>query len=80
VDLRVVLDFAHRLPGLVQRVAGLGSAGAQQSQDGESTVVAVLRKSQVVVPRGDTVLHAGDEVMVLVTGESEPDVRRILVG
>jgi Trk K+ transport system NAD-binding subunit len=42
--------------------------------------VAVLRTSQVVVPRGDTVLHAGDEVMVLVTGESEPDVRRILVG
>ncbi len=46
----------------------------------ESTIVAVLRKSQVVVPRGDTVLHVGDEVMVLVTGDSEADVRRVLVG
>ncbi len=46
----------------------------------ESTIVAVLRSSHVVMPRGDTVLHAADEVMVLVTGESEVDVRRILVG
>lgn len=46
----------------------------------ESTIVALLRRSLVVVPRGDTVLQAGDEVMVLVTGDSESDVRRILVG
>ncbi len=46
----------------------------------ESTIVALLRHSQVVVPRGDTVLQVGDEVMVLVTGDAEADVRRILVG
>ncbi len=46
----------------------------------ESTVVAVLRDQHVVVPRGDTVLRAGDEVLVLVTGDSEDDVRRLLVG
>jgi len=46
----------------------------------ESTVVAVLRGGHVVVPRADTVLHAGDEVLVLVTGGAEDDVRKALVG
>jgi trk system potassium uptake protein TrkA len=46
----------------------------------ESTVVAIVRDSHVVVPHGDTVLLLGDEVIVLVTGDSEPDVRRVLVG
>ncbi len=43
-------------------------------------MVAVLRDGHVVVPRGDTVLHEGDEVLVLVTGGVEDDVRRALVG
>ena len=42
----------------------------------DSTVVAVLRSDHVVVPRGDTVLRTGDEVLVLVTDESEGEVRR----
>lgn len=46
----------------------------------ESTVVAVLRDGHVVVPRGDTVLNRGDEVLVLVTGGVEDDVRKALVG
>lgn len=46
----------------------------------EATVVAVLRKDRVVVPRGDTVLRVGDEVLVLVTGDSEAEVREILIG
>jgi trk system potassium uptake protein TrkA len=46
----------------------------------ESTVVALLRGGHVVVPRGDTTLNAGDEVLVLVTGDAEDDVRRRLVG
>jgi trk system potassium uptake protein TrkA len=46
----------------------------------ESTVVAVLRDGHVVVPRGDTVLRDHDEVLVLVSGDAEDDVRRILVG
>jgi Trk K+ transport system NAD-binding subunit len=33
-----------------------------------------------VVPRGDTVLYRGDEVIALVTEDSEDSVRRILVG
>ena len=46
----------------------------------ESTVVALLRDAHVVVPSGDTVLRQGDEVLVLVTGDAEDDVRRLLVG
>jgi trk system potassium uptake protein TrkA len=46
----------------------------------DSTVVAVLRTDHVLVPRGDTILRAGDEVIVLVTSDSEDEVRRILTG
>jgi trk system potassium uptake protein TrkA len=46
----------------------------------DSTVVAVIRQRRVVVPRGDTVLEPGDEVLVLVTEESEDAVRELLVG
>jgi trk system potassium uptake protein len=44
-----------------------------------ATVVAVVRDDRLVVPRGDTVLGAGDEVLVLVTGESEDAVQQLLV-
>jgi trk system potassium uptake protein len=46
----------------------------------DSTVVAVLRNDHVVVPRGDTTVRAGDEVIVLVTSDSEDAVRLILTG
>jgi trk system potassium uptake protein TrkA len=46
----------------------------------DSTVVAVVRNDRVVVPRGDTMIRIGDEVLVLVTNESEDDVRQILTG
>ncbi len=46
----------------------------------DSTVVAILRSDRVVVPRGDTVLREGDEVLVLVTGDSEDAARCILTG
>ncbi len=44
-----------------------------------ATVVAVVRDGHVVVPRGDTAVDAGDEVLLLVTGTAEDEVRRILV-
>ncbi len=46
----------------------------------DATVVAVVREHRVVVPRGDTLLRTGDEVVVLVTADSEEAVRRVLVG
>jgi len=46
----------------------------------DSTVVAVIRDDHVIVPRGDTVLHAGDEVLVLTTPEAEDSVVTTLLG
>ena len=44
------------------------------------TIVAVLREKTVIVPRGDTTLEVGDEVIVLATGDAENDVREALIG
>lgn len=46
----------------------------------DSTVVAIIRDDHVIVPRGDTVLHAGDEVLVLTSPEAEAAVVEILLG
>jgi trk system potassium uptake protein TrkA len=45
----------------------------------DATVVAVIRQDHVIVPRGDTILYAGDEVLALVTPESEAEVTGLLV-
>ena len=45
----------------------------------DATVVAVIRKDHVIVPRGDTTLYAGDEVLALVTPDSEAEVTGLLV-
>jgi trk system potassium uptake protein TrkA len=44
------------------------------------TIVAVLREQSVIVPRGDTMLEVGDEVIVLATSDAEDDVRAALIG
>jgi len=46
----------------------------------DATIVAVVRSEHVVMPRGDTIFEAGDEVLAMVTPESEDEVRRILTG
>jgi trk system potassium uptake protein len=46
----------------------------------DATVVAVVRGEHVVMPRGDTVFEAGDEVLAMVTPDSEEEVRRLLTG
>jgi trk system potassium uptake protein TrkA len=44
----------------------------------DATIVAIVREQHVVVPRGDTVLAEGDEVMLLTAPEVEGDVRQLL--
>ncbi len=56
----------------------VGSQISQINFPREASVVAILRPRAVVVPRGDTSFLAGDEVLVLVTDESEPAVRQLL--
>jgi len=46
----------------------------------DATVVAVVRDAHVLVPRGDTVVNVGDEVLALVTPDSEEPLRSILIG
>jgi trk system potassium uptake protein TrkA len=46
----------------------------------DATVVAVVRENRLVVPRGDTCLQTGDEVLVLVTADAEAEVHRLFVG
>jgi trk system potassium uptake protein TrkA len=46
----------------------------------DATLVAIVRDDHVLFARGDTVLYPGDEVLALVTTESEESVRRLLTG
>ncbi len=46
----------------------------------DAVVVAVVRTGHVVVPRGDTTVAVGDEVLALVTPESEDALRALLIG
>jgi trk system potassium uptake protein TrkA len=80
-----LLHFAEGKAGLVEvTLAEESPAGHRQIADlglpRDASIVAVIRDRRVVVPRGDTTLEAGDEVIALVTADSEEAVRRILVG
>ena len=44
------------------------------------SIVAIIRLESVIVPRGDTLLKDGDEVVALVTEDSEAELKAILVG
>ena len=46
----------------------------------DATLVAIVRDEHVVMARGDTLLLPGDEVLALVTHDSEESVRRMLTG
>ncbi|HET6811324.1 MAG TPA: TrkA family potassium uptake protein [Acidimicrobiales bacterium] len=56
-----------------------GRSIADLAMPRDATVVAVIRGGHVVVPRGDTVLVAGDEVLALVTPRSLDEVRTLLI-
>ena len=46
----------------------------------DASIVAIVRDGKVVVPRGDTVMAIGDEVLALVTTDSEQQVQELLIG
>lgn len=73
-DARLVeVTLAEGTPALGRQIAELGMPR-------DATVVAVIRDRHVIVPRGETTMQAGDEVLVLVTTEAEEAVRALLVG
>ena len=46
----------------------------------DATIVALVRERHVIVPRGETVVMAGDEVIALITGDAEDELKALLVG
>ena len=69
----VEVRLAEDSPAIGRTLADLGAPR-------DATFVAVVRGLHVLMPRGDTVFDAGDEVLALVTPESEDDVKRLLTG
>ena len=45
-----------------------------------ASIVAIIRQDNVIVPRGNTLLHDGDEVVALVTEDAEAEIKTILIG
>jgi trk/ktr system potassium uptake protein len=79
-----LLQFGGGKANLVEVTLAEGSpasglALSQLAMPRDATVVAIMRGERLVVPRGDTVLSAGDEVLALVVGDCEAEVRRLLV-
>jgi trk system potassium uptake protein TrkA len=64
---------------LAQDSPAAGKTIAEMQMPRDATVVAVIRSGHVVVPRGDTALAMGDEVLCLVTPRSVETVRALLV-
>jgi trk system potassium uptake protein TrkA len=80
-----LLQFEHGAARLVEVTLADDSPAADRTIvdlaiPRDATIVAIVRETNVIVPRGDTVVSAGDEVLALVTPESEGEVNRILVG
>ena len=81
-----ILQFEGGQARLVEVTLADDSPGHRPARSATSTcpanatIVAVVRDEHVVMPRGDTVFEAGDEVLAMVTPESEDEVRRILTG
>ena len=73
-DARLVeVTLAEGSPAVGKTVAELGMPR-------DATVVAVVRERHVIVPRGETLIQAADEVLALVTPESEEPVKALLIG
>ncbi|MFM7616668.1 MAG: potassium channel family protein [Actinomycetes bacterium] len=78
-----ILRFEGGLARLVEvTLAGdspvVGRAIRELEIPRDATIVALLREDHLIVPRGDTVFEAGDEVLALVTPDSEETVRHLL--
>jgi trk system potassium uptake protein TrkA len=46
----------------------------------DTVIVSVIRGGKLVIPRGDTTLEAGDEILAVSTVKAEKPLKDILVG
>ena len=65
---------------LAENASSNGQAIADLKMPRDSRIVAVVRRGHLVQPEGDTVLAAGDEVVVLASVDSETQVEKLLCG
>jgi trk system potassium uptake protein len=65
---------------LTERSPATGRTIAALEMPRNSSIVAIVRRASVIVPRGDSRMEAGDEVLALVGPEEEERVREILAG
>ena len=65
---------------LAEASPAVGKLVSELGMPRDSTLVAIVRDEHVIVPRGDTPLQAGDEVLVLLTPDSETGVHAVFVG
>ena len=42
-----------------------------------SLIISVLRGEQLYIPRGDTVVHAGDEIVAVCFGDNQQEVLKV---
>jgi trk system potassium uptake protein TrkA len=57
-----------------------GSTIAELAMPRNASIVAIVRRASVLVPRGDSRMETGDEVLALVGAEAESEVHQILAG
>jgi trk/ktr system potassium uptake protein len=65
---------------LAEDSPALGTALSELGVPRDATIVAVIRERHVIVPHGETTMQPNDEVLALVTPESEDSVRALLAG
>jgi trk system potassium uptake protein TrkA len=65
---------------LAESSPAVGKLVSELGMPRDSTLVAIVRDEHVIVPRGDTPLQAGDEVLVLLTPDSESGVHEVFIG
>jgi trk system potassium uptake protein TrkA len=68
----VEVTLADGSPAVSQAVAGLGMPRG-------AAIVAIVREGHVVIPRAETILDRGDEVIILASAEIEDDEIRELL-
>ncbi len=57
-----------------------GKAIRDLNLPGETVIVSVIRGGRLIIPRGDTLLETGDEILAVTTVDAEKQLKEILVG
>ena len=65
---------------LTEDSPALGTALSELGIPRDATIVAVIRERHVIVPHGETTMQPNDEVLALVTPESEDAMRSLFAG